>query len=68
MICSQYKENCEVLLDHPKIGEINIKESAKKVIRNILHANIDVHRRRLISELPGYRIKCIENSNHIVLT
>ena len=25
-----------------------------------MHENIDVHRRRLISELPKYGIKCIE--------
>ena len=33
---------------------------AKKTIRNLLHANIDVHNRRLISEFPKYGIKCIE--------
>ena len=32
----------------------------KRDIRNILHANIDVHRGRLISEFPGYGLKCIE--------
>ena len=26
---------------------------------NLLHTNIDVHSRRLISELPGHVIKCI---------
>ena len=31
----------------------------KKAIRNIFHYNIDVHRRMLIAELPGYRVKCI---------
>ena len=25
-----------------------------------MHANIDVHIRRLIAEFPGYRVKCIE--------
>ena len=54
-----YKETCEVLLDYPKIGEENIQEFAKKAIRNLLHANIDVHSRRLIAEFPGYGIKCI---------
>ena len=34
---------------------------AKKSIRNILHENIDVHIRRLISEFPADGIKCIEN-------
>ena len=51
MIFSQYKENCEVLLDYPKIvgGDI-IEYDAKKAIRNLLHANIDVHSRILIDE------------------
>ena len=26
MIFSQYKETCEVLLDHPKIGGVDIKD------------------------------------------
>ena len=44
MIFSQYKETCEVLLDYPKIGGDDIIEDfAKKAIRNLLHANIDVH-------------------------
>ena len=61
MIFPQYKETCEVLLDYPKIGGDNIIEYyAKKVIRNLLHANIDVHSRRLISEFPKDGIKCIE--------
>ena len=60
MIFSQYEETCEVLLDDPKIGGENIKEFSKKDIRNILHAKIDVHSRRLISEFPGDGIKCIE--------
>ena len=61
MIFSQYRETCEVLLDYPKIGEGDIIEFyEKKAIRNILHANIDAHRRRLIAELPKDGIKCIE--------
>ena len=32
----------------------------KKDIRNLLHANIDVHSRRLIAEFPKYGVKCIE--------
>ena len=32
----------------------------KKAIRNLLHANIDVHNRILIAEFPKYGIKCIE--------
>ena len=59
MIVSQYKETCEVLLDYPKIGGEDIKYYVKKSIRNLLHANIDVHSRRLISEFPGDGVKCI---------
>ena len=58
MIFSQYKETCEVLLDYPKIGGDDIIEDfAKKAIRNLLHAHIDVHSRRLISEFSIYGIK-----------
>ena len=57
---SQYKEACKVLLDYPKLGGENIKYSVKNSIMNILHANIDVHRRILISYFPRYGIKCIE--------
>ena len=61
MIFFYCKETCEVLLYDPKIGEDDIIEDyAKKPIRNILHSNIDVHSRRLISELPKDGIKCIE--------
>ena len=61
MIFSKYKETCEVLLDYPKIGGDDIIEVyAKKAIRNLLHANIDVHSSRLIAELPKNGIKCIE--------
>ena len=61
MIFSQYIETCEVLLDYPKIGGDDIIEDCiKKAIRKVLHSNIDVHIRRLISELPKYGIKCIE--------
>ena len=61
MIFSQYRETCEVLLDYPKIGGYDVIEDyAKKAIRNLLHANIDVHIRRLIAEFPKYGIKCIE--------
>ena len=56
MIFYQYKETCEVLLYYPIIGGENIKYFAKQSIRNILHANIDVHRRRLIAEFSGYGI------------
>ena len=61
MIFSQYREICEVLLDYPKIGGGGVIEDyAKKAIRILLHANIDVHSRRLISEFPQYGVKCIE--------
>ena len=50
MIFSQYRETCEVILDDPKIGgEDVIEYYAKKAIRKLLHANIDVHIRRLIA-------------------
>ena len=61
MIFSQYRETCEVLLDYPKIGGGDVIEDyAKKAIRNLLHANIDVHSRRLIAEFPKDGIKFIE--------
>ena len=60
MIFSQYKETCELILDYPKIGGGDIKSFSKKDIRNLLHAKIDVHSRRLIAEFPGDGIKCIE--------
>ena len=51
MIFSQYRETCQVLLDYPKIGGDDVIEDyAKKDIRNLLHANIDVHSRRFIAE------------------
>ena len=59
MIFSHYTESFEILLDYLKIGEENIKEFAKKAIRNILHANIDVQNRRLFDVLPENEIKCI---------
>ena len=37
-----------------------LKIMQKKAIRNLLHAKIDVHSRRLIAEFPIYGIKCIE--------
>ena len=61
MIFSQYREACEVLLDYPKIGGDGVIEDyAKQAIRNLLHANSDVHRRILIAEFPKYGIKCLE--------
>ena len=61
MIFSKYRETCEVLLDYPKIGGDDVIEDyAKKAIRNLLYANIDVHSRILIGEFPKDGIKCIE--------
>ena len=37
-----------------------MKIMQKKAIRDLLHANIDVHSRRLIAEFPKYGMKCIE--------
>ena len=37
-----------------------LKIMQKKDIRNLLHANIDVHKRILIAAFPKYGIKCIE--------
>ena len=68
MTFSPYTQTCEVLLDYPKIGGDNIKDFEKKVIRNLLHANIDVNRRRLIAVFPANGIKYIEICNHIVQT
>ena len=48
MIFSWHKETCEVLLDYSKMGGENIKELERKDIWNLLHANIDLHSRRLI--------------------
>ena len=59
MIFYQYKETCEVLIYHPKIGGDNIKYFLKKDIRNILHDNIDVHSIILMSVLPVDGVKCI---------
>ena len=61
MIFSQYRETFEVLLDYPKIGGGGVIEDyAKKAIMKLLHENIDVHSRRLISEFPIDGIKYIE--------
>ena len=60
MIFSQYKETCEVILDYLEIGGGDIEDDAKTAIKNILHANIDVHSRRLIAEFPQDGINCIK--------
>ena len=61
MIFSQYTETCEVTIYYPKKGRDDIEDYAKKATRNILHANIDVHIRKFISDFPMDGIKCIEN-------
>ena len=60
MIFSQYTETCEVIIDDPKIWGDDIEDYAKNSIRNLLHANIDVHSRILIAEFPMDGIKCIK--------
>ena len=42
------------------MGGENFKDYAKKAIRKLLHANSDVHIRRLIAEFPKDGIKCLE--------
>ena len=42
-----------------KIGGENIKEYSRNAIRNLLHANIDVHSRRSIADFPGDGTKVI---------
>ena len=60
MIFSQYTENCEVLIDYTKIVGGDIEWFEKKAIRNLLHANIYVHSRRLFTGFSVYGIKCIK--------
>ena len=57
MVFSQHTETCELIIDYPKIGGYDIEDYAKNAIRNILHANIDVHSRRFIAEFPIDGIK-----------
>ena len=42
------------------MGQGNVKDYAKQAVRNLLHANSDVHSRRLIPEFPKEGIKCLE--------
>ena len=61
IIFYQDRETCEVLLDYPKIGGGNIIEDyVKNNIRNLFHANIDVHSIILIAEFPKDGTKCID--------
>ena len=59
MIFSHYKEICGLILDYLKITWKGIKYYVKKANRNLLHANIDVHSRRLIAEFPIDGVKFI---------
>ena len=68
MIFSQYTETCELILDYTKLGGEDIKYFAKKAIRNLLHADIDVQTRILIDDFKADGTKCIENCNKIVQT
>ena len=68
MIFSQYRETCEVLLDYPKIVvDYVIEDYAKKAIRNLLHANIDLHRRRLIADSPPLCVTCWKVLSYLLL-
>ena len=42
------------------MGGGNVKYYEKQAIRNLLHANSNVHSRRLIAEFPKDGIKCLE--------
>ena len=57
MIFFECKETCEVILYYPKTGADKIRDLVKKAIGNLLHAKIDVHIIRLISELPRDVVK-----------
>ena len=48
------------MIDYPRIGGEDIIYLEKEAIRNLLHANIDVHIRRLIAEVPADGIKFID--------
>ena len=43
-----------------KWGGGGVKDYSKQAIRNLLHANSDVHSRILIAEFPKDGIKCLE--------
>ena len=59
IIFSQYKKTCEVFLVFPKIGGEYIKYYVKNAMSNLLHANIDIHSRKLIDEFSGDGVKFI---------
>ena len=61
MIFSQYTVTCEVLIYYPKIEGEDIEGFSKKSIRDLFHADIDVHSKILIAEFPADGMKCIEN-------
>ena len=49
-----------MITDYPELEGMILNIMQKRPFRNILHANIDVHRRRFISEFPMDGIKRIE--------
>ena len=58
------RKNCEVLLYYPTIVWEDIKDYVKKAIGDLLHTNIDVRSRRLISEFPVDGVKCISKHQY----
>ena len=59
-IFSKCTDTCELLIDYTIIRGEDIEDYTKKAIRNIFHANIDVHTRRLIADFRKDGLKCIE--------
>ena len=49
----------KIIKEFEKIEKLPYEKN-RKAIRNLLHANIDVHSKRLIAEFPKDGIKCIE--------
>ena len=49
MVFSHNKETCKILIDYATIGGKNINDYVQKAIRNLLHENVDLHSRRLIT-------------------
>ena len=48
-----------VLVDYPDTGGEDIKYRVKKTMRNLIHENVGVHSKILISEFPGDGVKFI---------
>ena len=60
VIFSQYRETCEVLLDYPKIGGVDVKDYSKQAIRNLFHASSDVHSKILIAEFQNMELNLMK--------